>query len=55
MEMGIIIAYIDAGTGSILVQVLAGGAAAVLIFSRQLKDWISGAFHKKQKDRKTDE
>ncbi len=55
MEMGVIIAYIDAGTGSILVQVLAGGAAAVLIFSRQFKDWVSSVFHKNQKDSEPDE
>lgn len=38
--MGLIFAYIDAGTGSIILQASLAGVFATAFFFRQLKSWI---------------
>ncbi len=38
--MDFLLAYIDAGTGSILLQVSLAGVFAVAFFFRQLKGWF---------------
>ena len=35
------LAYLDAGTGSLLLQALLGGAAGMAVFWRALKDRVS--------------
>lgn len=44
-------AYIDPGTSSMLLQILAAGAAGVAIFWRHLKAMFTGLFKKKRDER----
>jgi len=43
-------AYLDPGTGSILLQGLLAGLLAIGVFGRKLKDYIKGCFSKKNHD-----
>lgn len=43
-------AYLDPGTGSILLQGLLAGLLAIGVFWRKLKDYIKGHFSKKNHD-----
>lgn len=47
MFMGNAHAYLDPGTGSILLQGLLAGLLAVGAFWRQLKAWVSNLFSRK--------
>ena len=40
------LAYLDAGTGSMLLQVIIAGICAVALFFNQLKSWIFKGFRK---------
>ena len=41
--------YIDAGTGSMLIQAAAAGVFTCLIFFRQITAWIRTQFRRKEK------
>ncbi len=41
MDMIPILAYIDAGTGSLVFQAAAAGAIAAAVFFRQIRSWLS--------------
>ena len=43
-------AYLDPGTGSILLQGLLAGLLAIGVFWRKLKDYVMGRFSKKNHD-----
>ncbi|NMA45514.1 MAG: hypothetical protein GX945_03025 [Lentisphaerae bacterium] len=50
---GIILAYIDPGVGSMLLQGLLAGLFAIAFFYKRIKNWVIGLF-RKQQDRKDD-
>ena len=39
-------AYIDAGSGGILLQSLAAGLFALLLFGSRFRNWIAGRLHR---------
>ena len=41
--------YIDAGTGSMLIQAAAAGLFTVIVFFRQIADWCRKQFRRKGK------
>lgn len=41
-----IAAYIDAGSGGILLQSLAAGLFALLLFGSRLRNWVVGRLHR---------
>ena len=41
-----IAAYIDAGSGGILLQSLAAGLFALLLFGSRLRNWLAGRLHR---------
>ena len=41
--------YIDAGTGSMIIQMTAAGVFTVLIFFRQIAAWCKNQFNGKKK------
>ena len=45
--------YIDAGTGSMLIQAAAAGVFTCLIFFRQITAWVRSQFRRKAKDNGT--
>lgn len=44
------LAYLDAGTGSLLLAAIAGGAAGLAVFLRMTKDRILGMFSSKHRE-----
>lgn len=46
LSMGPAHAYLDPGTGSVLLQGLLAGALAVGAFWRNIKQWVKGLFHR---------
>lgn len=45
--MNSLLAYLDPGTGSLLLQVLVGGFAGILVLLKWLRDWfLAGSFRK---------
>jgi hypothetical protein len=44
-------AYIDPGTGSMVLQLLAAGAAAALFYLRSWRTWITGWLFGRKRDR----
>lgn len=43
-------AYIDPGTGSMILQALLAGAVAALAFGKQIYRYVYGLFHKGEKE-----
>lgn len=50
MEFTPLFAYIDAGTGSMLIQTVAAGFFAMAMFYRQIKRWVVEQIHPVKKD-----
>jgi len=48
-----LLAYLDPGSGSVLVQVLLGGVAGVAVALRLLRHRISGLFRRRQHEETT--
>ncbi|MBQ7206360.1 MAG: hypothetical protein IJS01_01045 [Lentisphaeria bacterium] len=46
--------YIDAGTGSMLIQAAAAGVFTCLIFFRQITAWCRTQFRRKERENGTD-
>lgn len=46
-------AYIDPGTGSMILQALLAGAVAVLAFGKQIYGYLYGIFHRRQSEEGT--
>lgn len=50
MEFTPLFAYIDAGTGSMVLQTVAAGIFTAVLFFRQIRGWVLAQIHPSKKD-----
>ena len=50
MEFTPLFAYIDAGTGSMVLQMVAAGIFAAAVFFRQIRNWVMVQIRPNRKD-----